>query len=171
MDFIDFKKCSQSKGFQITIIVIGVIIVALTIFQAGMFVGFKKASFSYGFGENYYQNFGGRMMDKNFDGMMGGFPQGGELENSHGTIGKIVKISLPTIVVDDRDGIEKIVVTSKDTVVREFRDNIELKNLKVGDSIVVIGTPNDKSQIEAKIIRLMPSPPDMIKTATTTKTK
>jgi hypothetical protein len=34
--------------------------------------------------------------------------------------------------------------------------NIKLADLKIGDIIVIIGSPNDKGQIEAKIIRVFP---------------
>jgi len=171
---MDIKKYFQSKGFKITIIVIGVLIVELLVFQAGMFTGFKKASFSYGFGDNYYRNFNGRMMGEN-DPMMRGLPfNERDLENSHGAIGKIVKITSSSIVVADQGGIEKIVAIGKDTIIKQFRDNVDLKNLKVGDFVVVLGTPNDKSEIEAKLVRLMPSPPSdsqMMNFGTTTKTK
>jgi hypothetical protein len=50
------------------------------------------------------------------------------------------------------------VVIKEDTAIMRFRETIKPSDLKVDDSIVVIGEPNDAGQIEAKFIRVMPSP-------------
>ncbi len=38
-------------------------------------------------------------------------------------------------------------------------NDIKASDLKVDDSIMVIGSPNDKSEIEARLIRVLPPPP------------
>ena len=43
-----------------------------------------------------------------------------------------------------------------------MRDEIKISDLKIGDFIVVIGSPNTDGQVEAKFIRLMPEP-DLIR--------
>ncbi len=151
------KEKLQSKTFRNVLIGIGILIIALIIFQMGMFVGFKKASFSYGWGDNYRKTFGDRPRGE-FGGMitMRGFPPQDEFSNAHGAIGKIIKIELPTIVVIGTDNVEKVVLIKEDTLIRQFRDEIKATNLKINDEIVVIGSPNTSSQIEAKLIRLMP---------------
>ena len=135
---------------------IAIIVAALLIFQAGVFVGFHKAGFSYRWGEDYYRTFGGQR--KIFKGPQRGEPN--EFPAVHGSAGKIIKITLPTIVIEDKDKIEKIIVIKDGTVIRRFRDEIKPTDLKVDDSVVVIGSPNDKSEIEARLIRLMPPPPN-----------
>jgi hypothetical protein len=151
---MNLKDFFQSKTFRTVLYTIGVLILILAIFQAGMFVGMKRASFFYGNGMGkYHRNFDQRQEGPLFGMERGDFP------NTHGTIGKIVKISLPTFVIADQDKVEKVVLMKDDSLVRQFRDEIKATDLKVGDFVVVMGTPNDKSQIEAKFVRIMPEPP------------
>ncbi|MCX6751407.1 MAG: hypothetical protein NT161_01415 [Candidatus Nomurabacteria bacterium] len=147
----DIKKVFESKISTRILIIIGVVIVAMLIFSAGIFVGFRKASFGRDWGENYERNFGMRS-----GGMMFGrnnFP------NAHGAIGKIIKIELPTMIVQDtKDNTEKIILTKDDTRIQKMMSEITLNDLVINDYIVVIGSPNNQGQIEAKLIRVMPSP-------------
>ncbi len=157
----DFKTFFQSKKATRVVQIIGVAIVALVIFQAGMFVGFKKASFAYRFGDNYTRAFGGHRdgMSKNF--LERDFP------SAHGTIGKIIKINLPTVIIEGKDNLEKIVVIKNNTDIRLFRDVATTTDLKIDTSVMVLGTPNSAGEIEARLIRIMPA--DMDKTSNPTK--
>lgn len=121
--------------------------------MAGTMVGFRKADFSYRWGDNYHQNFAGPR-----GGFMSGFGQG-DFVDSHGAFGQIIKIDGSTIIMNGADNVEKVIVTNSDTVIRSLRDNIKLTDLKVNDNIVVIGQPDNNGQIEAKLIRLMPPLP------------
>ena len=147
----DIKKVFESKVSTKILIIIGIAIVAMLIFSAGIFVGFHKAGFGRDWGENYERNFGMRS-----GGMMFGrdnFP------NSHGAVGKILKIESPTIIVQDtKDNTEKIILIKDDTRIQKMMTNITANDLVVNDYIVVIGSPNSQGQIEAKLIRVMPSP-------------
>ena len=58
--------------------------------------------------------------------------------------------------------LEKTVVVTELTEIREFRDTIQVSELTVGDFIVVLGTPNEEGQVEAKLIRTVPPPPDKL---------
>ena len=151
----NLKEFTQSKSFRGILAGIGIAIVALLIFQAGMFVGFRKASFSYRFGDNYYRAFGDRG-PKPFQGQ----PRDGFIEG-HGAVGKIASIKLPTFVVTDPDDVEKVIAINEDTVIRRFDTTISADELKVNDFTVILGSPNDNSQIEAKLIRILPPPPDV----------
>jgi hypothetical protein len=151
---MNFKDIAQSKTLRGIIIGICIFIVATLIFQAGVFIGYKKAEFSGHFGDNYSRAFGGEKLGP---GMMGAFPED-IFVGGHGTAGKIVRISLPTIVVADRDNVEKVVTIKDDTTVRSFRDTIKVAELKVGDFTVIIGSPDEQGQIVAKLIRIMPEP-------------
>lgn len=135
----------------------GALIVALLIFQAGIFVGYHKASFSYGSGDNFHRMFGSPerhgMMER--EGMMGS--NFGGFTSAYGTTGTIVKISLPTIVVAGTDKVEKVVVVNEKTILRLFRNDIAPADLKVGYNVIVVGAPNSSSQIEAKLIRVLPT--------------
>jgi hypothetical protein len=148
------KKFAQSKNFIKALKIIGVVFILFFVFQLGMFVGFQKASFSFRVGENYFRQMQGRPGDFS----MG--IKGGDFANPHGSIGKIIKISLPIIIIEDRDNIEKKALIGSDTVLKGVKDNIKVNDLKVGDMVMVIGTPNDDNiQIEAKLIRILPPLP------------
>ena len=140
------KKIFDSKSsFKILWIILAVIL-ALLIFSAGVTVGFYKASFGHAWEENYEHNFGLRPDHPMFDN----FP------NANGAAGKIIKIQLPTIIVQDRDATEKVILLSSDTQIEEMKEIITANALKIDDFVVVIGTPNTQGQIEAKFIRVMP---------------
>ena len=161
---MDIVKISESKKFRIIIAIIGGLVVALLIFQAGVYVGFRKASFSSGLGDNYYRAFAPH------EGMMGpGLGDG--VPGGHGVVGKIVKIDLPTFIIESSDNIEKQVLVTDDTLVRHFKDSISSNDLKVGDFVVVIGSPDDNAQVEAKLIRLLPPPVASATSTATTTTK
>ena len=143
------KKVFESKKVSFVLSILGILVIILVIFEAGIYVGFHKASFGRDWGENYGRNFG--MMNER-DGMMGNFP------NAHGAIGKIIKIELPTIIVQDRDNTEKVILTTNDTKVIDIKNEIKITDLKLDESVVVIGSPNSQGQIEAKLIRVIPFP-------------
>ncbi len=143
--------------------VVGMIIILAVIlgtFQAGVFVGFSKASFRYNFGDNYYRNFGqpngpiGRSMMKPLNDM--GMRLLDERGGGHGTFGKIIKISLPNIVVLGPDNIEKIVLMGTTTTIHMNRTQITADNLVLDQDITVLGAPNENGEIVAKFIRIMP---------------
>jgi hypothetical protein len=125
----------------------------LFVFKVGMMVGIKKADFSCRWSDNYHENFGGPR-----GGFWGGFDDKDFIE-SNGTVGQIIKIEGETLVVRGRRDMEKIIVTDNETAIKRLRDTIKVSDLKVDENIVTIGEPNDAGQIEAKLIRVMPSPP------------
>lgn len=144
------KEFVSSSSFRNIVLGIGGLVLVSVVFHAGMFMGYHRASFSYRGGENYYRMFGDR--DRGPLGMMrGNFP------NAHGSIGAIVKIELPQIVIADQDKTEKTITIKDDTEIRRFRDTMKAQDLKVGDAIVAFGEPNEQGQIEAKLIRFMPA--------------
>ena len=158
----DIKKVFESKVSFRILCGIGVIIVALLIFSAGVTVGFNKASFGRAWGENYERNFGPRPSGPLFG--QDNFP------NGNGAIGKIIKIELPTIIVQDKNNLEKVILIDTNTQIQEMRGNVATGDLKIDDFVVVIGTPNPQGQIEAKFIRVMPLgmpvPPQQAPTST-----
>ena len=145
----DIKKVLESKVSTRILVGIGVVIVALLIFSAGVAVGFHKASFGHAWGENYERNFGIRP-DRPIFGE-DNFP------NANGAIGKKIKIQLPTIIVqDNKDNAEKVVLIKDNTQIQKMMKSIKMGDLSVDDFVIVIGSPNDQGQIEAKFIRVMP---------------
>ena len=151
---MNFEQFIKSKSVKITAGVIGGLLIAFLIFAAGVFVGLQKARFSYNFGQNYMSNFGGRgsnkffLSDRNFI-------------NGHGSTGQIIKINPNTITIKDGEGVEKAVTVSANTAIRSERQDIKFSDLKTGDFIVAIGTPNSQGQIQADLIRVLPNPGQM----------
>ena len=154
----DFVKAFESKTTLKILCGVGIVLIALLIFYAGVNVGFHKASFGRAWGENYERNFGFGPDHP----MLGNdnFP------NANGAIGKIINIELPTIIVQDKDNTEKVVLLKTDTAIEKAMASIQPSALSVNDFVVVIGSPNDQGQIVAKFIRVMPFgmppiPPEM----------
>lgn len=151
------NKFVESKKFMVIVYILGAIFILSFVFQAGMIAGYRKASFSRNWGDNYERNFSPMRGAPKFIDDIKGAP------NAHGAIGKIIKVDLPNIVVLDKDQIEKVVVINDNTNILEMREKVTKDLLTTDKFIVVIGSPNDQGQIEAKLIRIMPSPEEMVK--------
>src|ERR1035437_9156028 len=150
----EIKKFSELKILVRVLKTIGIIIVVMLIFEGGIVVGFHKASFGENWGENYSENFGFGAQEGNMTGtgMLGYSP------NGDGAIGKILKIALPGIIVQDRDNTEKALLVNINTKVQKGRNTVLITDLQVDDYVVVIGSPDAKGVIDAKFIRIIPNP-------------
>jgi hypothetical protein len=156
---MDLNNLHQSRTVRLVLIGITIALAVIIVFEAGVFVGFRKASFSYRLGDNYYRAFrGGRPM------MMSGF-DGDNIPGGHGASGKIIKIALPDIVIADDDNVEKTIVIGSSTVIKRFDQTVSPQDIRVDDFVVALGSPDTNSQIQAKFIRLLPPPQE--DTATT----
>jgi hypothetical protein len=150
------KDFLQSKKFKTILIIIGSVVVLLVVFQAGIFVGFKKASFSSNWGDNYYRAFGRPQGDPR----MMGFPKEGMgFTESHGVAGKVLKVIPPRLMIEGQDRVEKSVFIKEGTVIRRSRENIDISKVQTDEFAVVLGSPNGNGEIEASFVRLMPPPP------------
>lgn len=148
---MEIKNILKTKAFKIIAISLGLIVIVLSIFQAGMVFGYRRAQFSDRLGNNYNRIFNGSP-ERPFGTMRkGAFPI------SHGANGKIIRTDFPVIIIEDKDNIEKTILIQENTIIKKFRNTIKPEDLKIDDAIIVIGTPNKDGQIEAKLIRLMPS--------------
>ena len=143
----------DSKLFRAIVLTIAGLIILAFVFGLGIFVGTKKADFSFRWAEEYRNNFGGPQ--QGFFGNM----MGNEFTNANGVFGQIIKIDSGSLTVKDKDNVEKIILVSDKVSILFQRKNMKLSDLKVGDSVVVIGDPNNNGQIQAELIRVMPMPP------------
>lgn len=149
------KKIVASKKMFTILLCLGIILVLSFVFSLGMIVGTHKASFRNNWDNHYDRNFGDSRMKHQPDDMFGHFP------NAHGTAGKVISLTNPTLIVLDRDGTEKVVLTTESTRIQAMRDTKTFDDIHVDDFIVVIGIPNEHGQIEAKLIRILPKPETM----------
>lgn len=155
---MDIKKISQSVTIKAIIATIISLAVVAGIFQAGVFVGFHKASFLYNSGDNFYRAFGNRD-DRLVNGLgFGNKMFRDEMTGGHGVIGKIIRVNLPTVTVLGPDNIEKVVLIDENTDIHEQRNISTIENLNVDKFISVIGSPNNTGQIVAKFIRIVSAP-------------
>jgi len=150
----------HSRFFKVMIYSLAVIFIALIIFYAGIQVGLRKSFFSSRWGENYGRNFGG------LRGGMIGLPPGDEPIGGHGTFGQIIRINLPQVVIKSPQDVEKIIVIGADTQIRELRGIINSSELRVGETVVVIGSPDSSGLIDADLIRVLPPAPGSKATST-----
>ena len=145
------KGLYAHKGMRISLYVIGGLFVLSAILQLGIFIGYHKATFARDWSDSYGRNFGMERPDS-FRGMMrGGLPM------PHGSVGKILTVTLPTFVIEDKDGTEKTIIVSDTTILREGPNTASSSTLHADDFVVILGEPNTEGQIEAKLIRIMPS--------------
>ncbi len=132
---------------------VAVFAIIVLIFGAGMFMGGMKARFSYRWAENYHQNFGGPR--EGFFGRLGKppFPPGNFIE-SRGSVGEIIKINDSDFVIKGQGDVEKVILITEETIIQKAVNKIGKEDLKVGERVVVIGSPNEQGQIAAKLIRI-----------------
>ena len=148
------KDIFESKLFRAIILSIAGLIILVFVFGLGVFVGTKRAEFSFRWADQYHRNFGGPQG--------GFFGDSGESANANGSYGQIIKIDNNILTVKDNDGdnTEKSILIGGKTIIIYQRKNIKLSDLKTGDNVVVIGAPNSNGQIQAQLIRVMRSLPN-----------
>ncbi len=129
----------NSRTFKIVVGCVALVILLVVTFRVGVSVGYRRALFTMHWSNNYEHNF--------FD------PR--ESTHAHGPIGTIIKTAKNSIVVSDRDGVEKPVVFSSETIFRRGVETLQASDLAIGDTVAVLGSPNDDGQIEAKLIRVL----------------
>lgn len=138
------------------IVAIAVLVVLIFIFNVGMSVGANRAKFSYKWAENYHKNFSGPQEGFFQDWRQPpAFPE--NFIEGHGIFGEIIKINDNELIIKDRGDIEKMVLLDEKTVIKDKMENAEKNKLEVGDYIVVIGSPNEEGQIQAKLVRIFDS--------------
>ncbi|MDB5204185.1 MAG: hypothetical protein JWP09_213 [Candidatus Taylorbacteria bacterium] len=147
------KEVSRSKYFNLALIAVALVVWTGLILQLGMIVGYQKASYFFKSGDNYYKNLRGPKP----------MPMGlndNDLPRSHGAIGKVLQVSLPEILIEDKDGAEKTIIVGSSTIIKKLEGPAEANSISIGDYVVTIGNPNGDAKIEAKLIRILPPLPE-----------
>lgn len=114
-------------------------------------MGYKRANFSFRWAENYPGNF--------FPPPHGDFMKGMNNQDAikgHGALGEIITINNSLLTVKGKDEVEKAILIGPDTQIEHGFDVLKATDLKVGDHVLAIGSPNDAGQIQAKIVRVLP---------------
>lgn len=145
----EFENMVSSKKVRLTAGVIGVVVIALLIFHAGVVFGSHRNSFG---GPS-----GRPGMDRGFRSPF--LPSGFELphgfiQSNHGAVGAITAITLPTFTMETRDGTSQTILISTTTMIRGMEGG-DTGALSVGNKIVVLGEPDSQGHISAKLIRIV----------------
>jgi hypothetical protein len=77
--------------------------------------------------------------------------------SGYGTTGTIISINLPRFALETPENIERSVLIGEKTVIRKYRDSLRPEDLRLEDNVVIIGSPSQNGEIEARLIRDLPS--------------
>lgn len=130
------KEISHLSTYTKTFALIAVLILLLLSFSLGYSIGHSR----YIFIRNWDKNYGSNMMDN---------------INSHGAIGTVISVNLPTFVVQGNRQTEQVVVVSSSTLVRYMRQNGNATDIIPGRQVMVVGYPLDDGRIQASLIRIL----------------
>ena len=99
------EEIFQSKILKVAAVALLCFIILGFVFGLGIYVGTKKADFSFKWADQYHRNFGGPQ-----GGFFGEFTgTGDDFTNTNGVFGQIIKVDTGSITVKDKDNIEKII--------------------------------------------------------------
>lgn len=153
----EYKKYFKISETMLKPILIGLcfILFGFAMLQLGINIGSSRGRFACNWAKNYQDNFGGPKggFDRDFR-----FKPMNDFQNSHGIFGEIIKIEEDSIIINSREGSEKIININDSAIIKNLEKNSNSKELKLGDKIMIIGVPNEKGQIEAKLIRVLSKP-------------
>lgn len=154
-----------SNSISKLVVALLILLVILVIFQTGFMVGYHKGVFSSNLDRNYMR---GPSDPRSF---FEPFMHDGDDVNPHGAVGEIISMNLPVIMIKGPRMAEETVLINTGTTIRNFRQMASTSDLTVGKSVIVIGAPNEKGEIEASLIRIIPAPPFSFATPTATPTR
>jgi hypothetical protein len=142
----------HSKIFKIIIVLLFQLILLLGAFSLGLNVGQHKAKYTYAWVKNYPNNFP-LPSGKNF--VIPPPPESGQYFNAHGVDGTILSLKETSAVIKDDNGTEKTILIQPQTFIKHNFETFTIKNLKIGQQILVLGEANESGQIQAKFIRVL----------------
>ena len=139
-------KTTHSQYFKSkTVVIIAAVLIEMILligaFNLGMKVAFHKARFTYTWMSNYQKNFIP--------------PTGPEFMNANGAIGQIIGIKDTGLTIKGYDNNEKKVLINQGTTIRKDFADLKISDLKINDTVIVMGAPNEQGQIEAKLVRVL----------------
>ena len=146
------KQFLHASPYGKLIAIIGLLLVLLLVFFAGSAVGYHEAIFSQHWNDNYAGRFAGP--GSPFMSMTGDRDSS---PNSHGAFGEVVALRLPTIIIKGPSEAEKAVTVGPNTSIRKFHALASTSDIVLGDTVVIIGEPDEQGGIRASLIRIVPA--------------
>ncbi|MFI5260665.1 MAG: hypothetical protein ACHQU0_02630 [Candidatus Paceibacteria bacterium] len=146
-----FTDLFSSRHVRLAVGILGSLFLAALIFHAGVVVGShqgfaREGQFGRGFRPPFFP--GGFEMPHGF------------IQDGHGAVGAVTAITLPTLVLQTREGTSQTIVVGTSTVLRSM-DGPGVPTLSVGDTIIVLGEPDDQNRVHAAFIRILHSVPPL----------
>ena len=132
-----------------TIYGLAILLAVLIIFQAGMSVGYRRATFLYHWDTSYSSGLG------NPHSILAPFARDADDMNPNSVIGNLVSVHMPLIMVKGPSSAERVVLLSSSTIIRYSGQDVSISNLSNGNQVLVIGAPDDQGQIRASFIRIL----------------
>jgi uncharacterized protein DUF5666 len=129
-----FKSFVASKWLRYTLIALSGLAVVVLVFGAGYVAG-RLSVLPVVFARGQPRDLGSR--------------------TGHGAIGVIESIDGQRITIQSRDGKLETILVNDDTRFDKNLQKISFTDLKLKDQIVVLGSPNDDGEINARLIGLI----------------
>lgn len=149
MNTSEFFKSSKFKAILYLLVLL---LAAVIIFEGGVAVGYHRAAFSYQWNDNYFHDV------RDPRSVFAAFSRGPDDPNPHGAIGQVVSVDLPKFMVKGTNSAEQVVIIGPNTSLRRLRGDGTSTDLKAGQQVIVIGSPDDRGEIQASFIRILPQP-------------
>lgn len=147
-NFLSSRRARVAAG------IIGALFLALLIFHAGVVFGARRAEFGGPFGRaGMERGFRPSFFPGGFE-----FPRG-FISGTHGAVGTVTALALPTFTLQTREGTSQTILVSTSTLFRNMGTATNTEELSVGSSVIVLGEPDSQGRIDAKLIRILPSSP------------
>lgn len=143
---MDITRLHESRTLRYSIYAVGALFILLLVFRAGVAVGFRESSFA-------HRSLTARDRDPR-PFFSDDFPQ------THGGVGKITAVQLPSLTIETPEGVQKIVLLTASTSIRMASGTSSPGSLSIGKYIIVLGMPDQNGTIEARALRELPPPPD-----------
>jgi hypothetical protein len=146
------KNFFEKKSYTKLLSILAVLLIAWIVFSAGMFVGYHKAAFSLDRDDLYRKGFGSP------DSPFAPFMHGSDDVNPHGAMGQIVSVNFPLLMIKSPGNAEQIIILSSSTTIRLLHGMASTSDIKAGQYAITVGEPNDKGEVQASFIRIIPAP-------------
>jgi len=146
------KELIKNAPISRIVIALGFLAAVLFVFWAGTQIGYRRAMYSFRWSDNYSKQFAPPFSPFGFD------PGKDAIISSNGAFGSVAAVRLPDIVVKGRGEVEKVVVVNSRTVIRRFHAAATSTDIRVGDTVLVLGEPDQEGRITASLVRIVPAP-------------
>jgi hypothetical protein len=143
----------RSPKFKAILYLLAVLLGGILIFEGGVAVGYHRAAFSYQWNTNYFRD------SRDPRSFFAVFSRDADDPNPHGAIGQVVSVNLPRFMVKGPNSPEQVVVIGPGTALRRFHGDGTTTDLKAGQQVIVIGSPDDQGEIRASFVRILPPLP------------